>query len=168
MATIDLEIDLDDGLPPSRREVTERKKVSETKPLRFLAPEKITVTSEAVAVVISYANVTCLGCGARHKDHRGIFVEHKLSNGVKALRHTSLREVAPYMNLPRRVDVAPEEAIPICSDCFMDDKHYQEAAAMAQVQSDLFDTDVGRPVTAAALTEKLELIDTLEIDEEEL
>jgi hypothetical protein len=166
MATIDLEIDLDDGLPPMKREVTERKRISETKPLRFVAPEKIVVTSEPVAVVISYAQVSCLGCGAEHKDHRGIFIEHKLSNKAKALRRVSLKDLGPYMKLPRRVDMAPREAIPICSECFMVERLFQEAALVAQMQSDLFDIDVGQPRVVENLARQLEAAHSIQLEEE--
>lgn len=135
---MELMIDLDDGLPAAKVDTIKKPKVSETKPLRFVEAMTIQVTSIPVAVVISYAPVSCLGCGAEHRDHRGIFVEHKLSNRVTRLERINLRDIQPYVELPRRVDIAPREVIPICSDCFLIEKLFLDAAALAEAQGELF------------------------------
>lgn len=148
-------IDLGDGAPPARIEKIERPKVSEKKPLRFAAPPKIEITSVPVGLTISVAPISCLGCGAEHRDHRGIFLESRLTNGVTALRQISLREAGPYLTLPRRVDIAPREAIPVCADCF--ERNIQQAVAVAQAETEIpvsfGEPGESRPV--AAITEEI-------------
>lgn len=148
---IDLELDLGDGTI-IKTERSERRRTSERTPQRFLAPEKIAVTSIPVAVVIHFAYVTCLGCEAEHKDHRGIFIEHRLSNGVTSFRRISLREIGPYTALPRRVDQAPREAVPICSECFLIEKLFKDAVAVAQAEGEIFGSpDKPSPIPEIAI-----------------
>jgi hypothetical protein len=157
---IDLEIDLDDGGGIVKSERIERKKVPS-----FQQPKAqvivVQITKIPMAIVISYARVSCLGCGSEHKDHRGIFIDNKLSNGVRAMQRVSLRELPAYSGLPRRVDEAPRETIPICSDCWPDEGAYRTAVASAQVEGEppLFgEPDKPKPVAeiAQALSIKLE------------
>lgn len=160
-----LSIDLDDGLPPTVQVRIERPKGPGAP--RFAAPPSITITSTPVAVVISYAQVHCLGCGAIHKDHRGIFLECLLSNKVRALSRKSLRELTPYLALPRRVDEAPKEAIPICSDCWHVEASFRDAVAAATVEPEIFD-----PLSPVPMTQVIEVLEEkavegqLEIQEE--
>lgn len=121
---MDLEIDLEDGLPPSKTETIVKPAKPTLIPSRFREDTRVEITSTPVGIVISIAEVRCEACGAEHKDHRGIFVENKLSNGVRQLKRISLREMAPLMALPRRIDWAPKESIPLCSECWSRPEHF--------------------------------------------
>jgi hypothetical protein len=159
----DIIIDLEDGLPPA--EVVRIEKPKGPNAPRFAAPEVVEITSTPVAVTISYAMIHCLSCGATHKDHRGVFLESRLSNGVRVLQRKSLRELVPFSSLPRRVDEAPPEAVPLCSDCFLGSA-FTDAVAVAAVQGDLFG-EPAAPTPIATIAEAI-VEDSIEIEEEEL
>jgi hypothetical protein len=152
--SIDLIIDLDDGLPPARTE-----KVSKPRTPSFqtpkLPPVEVKLTRTPIAVVISYARVTCLGCGAEHTDHRGIFIENRVHGPgpvVRELQRTTLRELAGF-SLPRRVDEAPREATPVCIACWQDDQKYADAVAVARTEGELFGSpEAPAPVKEVAVT----------------
>jgi hypothetical protein len=152
---LELIIDLEDGLPPARVETIDKARPTGPGALIHKAPPQVTITRTPMAVVISYAHVHCLGCGADHKDHRGIFLDEKLSNGVRALSRKSLREIGPFSELPRRVDVAPAEAIPICSDCWLNERSFKDAVAAAQVSAEI-PLDPATPTPLQELGEKLD------------
>lgn len=162
----DFLIDLDDGMPAARVETREKPRATGPNALLHRAPEKIEITVTPVAIAISYAPVRCLGCGAVHKDHRGVFVENRLSNGVKQFRRLSIREVGAYAALPRRVDISPEEVVPICSECWVIDAIFQQFAALSVAQGDLF----GAPGESKPVTEvitQLHALPPAEPEEEE-
>lgn len=163
---IDLEIDLDDGSPPIKAERTERKRVG-TFTIPKPPPVVITITKVPVAIAISYARVTCLGCGKQHKDHRGIFIKNKLSNGVVAYQRVSLRELVAYTGLPRVVDEAPAEATPICSDCWSDEGVYRTALASAQVEGEPPIFGDPRPIEQIAEELDVIIINSLKSEEEQ-
>ena len=180
MSELTLEIDLDDGLPAVKVEkVAKPQKASERTPLRFKAPDFVQITSVPVGVAISVAPITCLGCGSSHTDHRGIFVRNALSNGVTDLKRISMRELPIYANLPRQVDMAPREVVPLCIDCFLVEKTFREAVSLAAAQPDLFGSPGdSKPVAEIAQElrrmhdepEELEVADVpqIKIDEDEI
>lgn len=142
---LELIIDLDDGLPPVKVETHEKARPTGPGTILYRAPEKIQITRVPKAIVISVAHVHCLGCGAEHKDHRGIFLDEQLSNNVRVLSRKSLREIGAYSELPRRIDFAPDEAVPICSDCWLVEKSFRDAVAAAEMLPKL-DPDHPSPV----------------------
>lgn len=126
-----LAIDLGDGIVVE----VQKKEKSKSGPTKYSAPI-VAVTSVPVALAISVCPVVCSGCQGTHRDHRGIFLEKKLSNGVRAWTRISSRELPAYQSLPRRVDFAPTEVIPACEDCFMIDRLFQKLVAEAQVEAE--------------------------------
>lgn len=170
----DLIIELDDGLPPASITRIEKPKALGPTALKYRAPAYVEITSAPVAVIISYARVRCLYCGVEHKDHRGIFVENHLSNGVRQMQRLSLRELSQFRELPRRVDEAPDEVVPICSACWLHEDAFMTAVIIGAAQGDLFgDVGQSKPIEAVihALVELPEIEsaaqDEIEITTEE-
>lgn len=152
--TTDLIIDLDDGSPPTVISRVERSKSTAPNVLKHTAPPVVEITSTPVALAISYATVRCLSCGTSHRDHRGLFLENRLSNGVRQLKRITLREAAAFKLLPRRIDEAPEEVLPICSNCGLIDKLFFDAIYAAEAQPGLFDSD-GQSQPLATIVQKI-------------
>lgn len=134
---IDLEIDLGDGLPVATATIGPRERATRpTGPGAFRAPI-VPITSVPVALTASYAHVHCLSCGSDTRQFLGLFLESRLSNGVRVLARKTLRELAPYATLPRRLDLAPAEATEVCPDCFTREADFRAALAAATVQAEL-------------------------------
>lgn len=151
---IELELDLGDGLPAATVTIgpKERANANASAP-RFAAPALITITSTPVALTASYAHVHCANCGSDTRQFLGTFLESRLSNGVRVLQRKSLRELAAFAALPRRLDIAPPEAVEICPDCFVVERLFRTAIAAAQAQAELpFAGDVERPSNPAAVS----------------
>lgn len=133
---IEISIDLGDDLPPATAVLGPKERVkkgsSASAPIPVLA-----ITSTPVGVTASYAHVHCLQCGGDAQEFRGIFLESRLSNGVRVLQRRTLKELGPFADLPRKLDLAPPEAVEICSDCFMIDRVFLAAIAQAQAQAEL-------------------------------
>lgn len=163
---LDLDIDLEDGAGITRVTSLAKPRISERLPQRFMEPLRLQITTTPVSVVISVAHVVCLACGHEHRDHRGIFIENRLTGGGggTVFKRITLRELGPFMKLPRRVDIAPREAVPICSDCWLHEQAFREAVAVAQASGDLFG-DVGESKGIAEIAHELkELKDSDEIE----
>lgn len=149
----DFEIDLDDGLPPAKVSSTRKAPRAERKPQRFVEPTTVTVTKVPTAIIISYAPIACLGCGSEHRNHLGIFLEQRLSNGVRILERKTLRELPAFAGLPRRVDIGPREAIPICIDCWHIQRAFEQAVAVATLASEEGGPNFGTPGSASPIAE---------------
>lgn len=154
----DILIDLEDGLPPARIERVGKPAPQPKAGIRVKAPEAIEITSVPVGIAISYAPIRCVSCGSHHKDHRGIFLESRLSNGVRQLRRITMRELAAFTALPRKIDVGPEEVIPVCENCWMREDSFLDAVAVAAAQPELFG-EVGQSEPLSRIIQKLDRAD---------
>jgi len=144
--SLELTIDLDDGLGSI---TVARAPKGASSPTRQ-APPTISITSTPVALALLSVQVHCESCLSTHQSHRGLFLESRLSNGVRAFRAISMRDAAPYHNLPRHLTYGQAEVVPICADCLMIERIFQDAVARAQVQSEL-QFDGPGPVQAGPL-----------------
>lgn len=148
----DFLIDLDDGLPPAKVETRVKPpKAGSAKPIRFAAPETVRITKVPSAIVICYEPISCLGCGAEHRTHLGIFLESRVGHG-RILERRHLRDLPAYAGLPRRVDVGPRSATPVCIDCWMVQSTFEQAIDVA-LMADAEGIDFGRPEAPAPMAE---------------
>jgi hypothetical protein len=122
---MELILDLGDGLPPARKEIKQKEapvKHSVAPVVQVLVP---------VAVAIAVTPVRCSACGAEHKNHLGIFIEHKTLSGGVVLKRVELKELPGFADLPRRVNIGPMEQIPICVDCWFIEQLFRESVLLA-------------------------------------
>lgn len=153
----ELTIDLGDDLPAV---TVSKKEKTATAPIKFAAPPAVAVTSIPVAVVIEVNKVKCLGCGAEHTNHHGIFLQCDTLNGGRktgtVFQRKSLRELPLYLKLPRRVDFGPMEAIPVCATCWQVPGKLDDAVAVAQVEGgEIFTTDPSEPKPVSDIIDEM-------------
>jgi hypothetical protein len=165
MATVDLVLDLDDGLGPVTATVGKRAAGEEKSPAAPFHPTSsglpyVAILRTPVAITESYRHVFCAACGSSSREFAGLFLEERLSNGVRVLSRRTLRELSPFARLPRKLDLAPNEVIDLCPECFMGEGSWRAAMAVVQAQAELPFTEADQEIAA---TTKRQVATTLDL-----